>query len=245
MMKIQIYFAIFFLFASAQLWSQENKDMRIPLIGEMAPEFTAESTMGKINFPSDYYMKWKILFSHPGDFTPVCSSEFLELAALQEDFEKLNTRLVAISTDGLNSHLEWVKSMESINYKGRGPVKIKFPIVSDNTLEISRKYGMIHSYASTTRDVRGVFIIDPGDRIRAIFFYPFNVGRNLDEIKRTLVALQTTDDNKVLTPANWMPGQDVMIPSPKSTGDAEKMVRKADPDLYSVTWYMWFRKSKK
>jgi peroxiredoxin 2/4 len=241
-MKTNIYFTIVLIFFSLRIFSQEIKETRIPLIGEMAPEFTAESTTGKIKFPDDYFTKWKILFSHPGDFTPVCSTEILELAAMQEDFDKLDAKLIVLSVDGLNSHLEWIRSLESVNYKNRGPVKIKFPIVSDVNLVISKKYGMIHSYVSTTRDVRGVFIIDPSDRIRSIFFYPFDIGRNIDEIKRALIALQTSEKMNVLTPADWRPGQDVLIKSPKSKDEAEKMANKNDPALYSVTWYMWFKK---
>jgi len=130
---------------------------------------------------------------------------------MQEDFEKLNTRLIVISTDAVSSHIEWVKSLETIKYKGREPQKIRFPLVSDKNLEISRKYGMIHSFSSTTKDVRGVFIVDPDEKIEAIFFYSMNVGRNMDEIKRTLIALQTAEKNNVLIPANWNVGQDVMI----------------------------------
>jgi peroxiredoxin 2/4 len=238
-----IYYVLMMLFlCSGTLFSQEVKDTRIPLIGEMAPEFTAESTMGKINFPGDYYMKWKILFSHPADFTPVCSTEILELAAMQDEFSKLNTKVVVLSVDGLNSHMEWVRSLETIKYKGHDLVKIKFPLVSDHDLVISRKYGMVHSYVSTSRDVRGVFIIDPSDKIRAIFFYPNDVGRNLNEIERTLVALQTAEKKNVVMPANWEPGQDVMIKSPKTAEEAEKLSKKNDPGLYSVAWYMWFKK---
>ena len=223
-------------------YSQDSTVARIPLIGEPAPKFTAESTNGKITFPDGNNSKWTILFSHPADFTAVCSSEILELAAMQEDFEKLNTRLIVISTDAVSSHIEWVKSLETIKYKGREPSKIRFPLVSDKSLEISRKYGMIHSFSSTTKDVRGVFIVDPDEKIEAIFFYPMNVGRNMDEIKRTLVALQTAEKNNVLVPANWNAGQDVMIPSPKTSADADKLLKKITPGLYYLTWYMWFKK---
>jgi len=243
-MKRIIGIIMVLLFSLNQIWSQENKETRIPLLGEMAPQFTAESTKGKITFPDDYEMKWKILFSHPSDFTPVCSSEIIELAFMQEDFEKLGTKLVVMSTDGLESHIEWNKSLETIKYKGKTTPKINFPLVADKTLAISKKYGMIHSYTSVTRDVRGVFIIDPNVRIRAIFFYPFDVGRNIDEIKRTLIALQTTEKKNVLTPANWIPGQDYLLYAPKSTVDAEKLSQKHDPDLYSLDWYMWFQKNK-
>lgn len=230
------------VFTATLLFSQNTSEVRIPLIGETAPSFTGESTRGKITFPDDYYGKWKILFSHPASFTPVCTSELIELARMQADLEKLNTRVVVISTDGLNSHIAWVKSIESIHYEGKDPVKVNFPIISDNNLEISRKYGMIHSYTSTTRDIRGVFIIDENDKIRATFFYPMNVGRNMDEIKRTLIALQTAEDKNVLTPANWTPGKDVLIPSPKTEAEADKLASKKDPDLREIVWYMWFKK---
>jgi peroxiredoxin 2/4 len=222
--------------------AQDSNETRIPLIGEPAPKFTAESTTGTINFPDDYYAKWKILFSHPADFTAVCSSEILELANLQEDFKKLNAQLVVVSTDAVSSHIEWVKSLESVQYKSREPVKINFPLVSDKSMEVSRAYGMIHSYSSTTKDVRGVFIINPDNKIRAVFFYPMEIGRNLDEIKRTLIALQTAEKNDVLIPADWQPGQDVMLHSPKTSAEADKLSEKETPGVYSVNWYMWFKK---
>ncbi|MCX6282362.1 MAG: peroxiredoxin [Bacteroidetes bacterium] len=222
--------------------SQDTLRTRIPLIGETAPSFTAESTNGALTFPDNNNSKWTILFSHPADFTPVCSSEILELAAMQEDFEKLNTRLMVISTDAVSSHIEWIKSLESVKYKGKETNKIKFPLISDKNLSISRKYGMLQTSASSTKDVRGVFIINPEDKIAAIFFYPLNIGRNMDEIKRTLIALQTAEKYNVLIPANWTPGQDVMIPSPKTSADAEKLMKQKSSDLQYLTWYIWFRK---
>jgi len=246
-MKRTIGIVIILMLSLTSILSQENKEnkeIRIPLLGEMAPQFTAESTKGKIVFPDDYELKWKILFSHPSDFTPVCSSEIIELALMQKDFNKLEAKLIVVSTDGLESHIEWVKSMESIKYRGKPTPKIDFPLVADKSLAISKKYGMIHSYTSSTRDVRGVFIIDPSDRIRAIFFYPFDVGRNIEEIKRTLIALQTTEKKNVLTPANWVPGQDYLLHPPKSMLDSEKLSKKNDPDLYSLDWYLWFQKAR-
>ena len=243
-MKKSPYLILLLLFGTNLLFSQDNKDIRIPLIGETAPSFTAESTNGKITFPDDYYGKWKILFSHPAAFTPVCSSELIELAEMQKDLDKMDTKVIVISTDGINSHIAWKKSMESIRYKDLETPKINFPMISDNGLEVSRKYGMIHSYSSTTRDIRGVFIIDPNDKIRAIFFYPMNVGRNMDEIKRTVMALQMADGKNVLTPANWLPGGEVLIPAPKTEADADKLAAKNDPDLHELAWYMWFTKMK-
>ncbi|MEI7500886.1 MAG: peroxiredoxin [Bacteroidota bacterium] len=243
-MKTIFVILLFLLFSTNQIWSQENKETRIPLLGEFAPQFTAESTKGKITFPDDYVMKWKILFSHPSDFTPVCSSEIIELASIQEDFEKLETQLVVVSTDGLASHVEWVTSLEAVKYKGKTTHKINFPLVADDKLEVSKKYGMIHSYTGITRDVRGVFIIDPNDRIRAIFFYPSDVGRNIEEIKRTLIALQTSEKLNVLTPANWKPGQDYLLHAPKSKAAANDLLQKHDPDLYSLDWYFWLQKAR-
>lgn len=228
------------LLITVTAWNQDY-NTRIPLIGEMTPEFTSKTTVGEIKFPDDYYMKWKIIFSHPGDFTSVCSSEILYLASMYDDFKKLNAEIFVLSTDGLSSHMAWVESLEGISYPGDEPVKIKFPLIPDPTLEISKKFGMIHSYTSNTRDVRGVFIIDPHNRISAIMFYPMDIGRNMDEIKRTLIALQTAEKHHVLTPANWTPGQDVMIPSPSTKKEAEKMEKMKKPGQRSLSWYMWFK----
>jgi peroxiredoxin (alkyl hydroperoxide reductase subunit C) len=243
-MKRSYFIILFALLVASNLFSQDNKEVRIPLIGETAPSFTAESTNGKITFPDDYYGKWKILFSHPAAFTPVCSSELIEIADMQEDFDRLDTKIIVVSTDGLNSHLAWKKSMEEIRYHDKQTPKINFPLISDNNLEVSKKYGMIHSYSSTTKDIRGVFIVDPNEKIRAIFFYPMNVGRNIDEIKRTLIALQMADHKNVLTPANWMPGDAVLIPAPKTEADADKLAAKNDPDLHELAWYMWLKNVK-
>lgn len=219
----------------------QDYNTRIPLLGEMTPEFTVQSTMGEINFPDDYNMKWKVIFSHPADFTAVCSSEILYLASKYDEFKKLNTEFLVLSTDGLSSHMAWVESLESINYPGDEPQKIEFPLIADPNLEISKKFGMIHSYTSNTRDVRGVFIIDPHNRISAIMFYPMDIGRNIDEIKRALIALQTADKHHVLIPANWNPGDDVMLPSPSTQKEAEKMEKMKVKGRRSLNWYMWFQ----
>jgi peroxiredoxin (alkyl hydroperoxide reductase subunit C) len=200
------------LFAATGLWSQQKNDSKIPLIGSDAPSFTAMSTNGRISFPDQYGNKWKILFSHPRDFTPVCSSELLELAQKQDDFDKLGVQLVVLSTDTLYQHHSWKKTLDTLQYKNRDPEVIHFPLIDDNSKRLSLLYGMLHTPYSTTQDVRGVFVIDPKNKIRAIFFYPSEVGRNTDEIERTVIALQTSDKEKVLTPANWKPGDDVFIP---------------------------------
>ncbi len=241
-MKRIIFLLIVNIIFVGRVWSQEKEITRIPLLGEMAPEFTAQSTAGKIHFPDDYSMKWKILFSHPADFTPVCSSEILQLASMQGEFEKLHTKIIVVSTDGLNSHIAWVKSLETICYPGNEPVKIKFPLVSDPDFQISKKFGMIHSYTSNTKDVRGVFIIDPNDKVCAIFFYPHNIGRNMEEIKRTLIALQTSDKYDVLTPANWTPGCDVLVKNPVDKEKSKVQGEDMNTNKSNFPWYMSFKK---
>ncbi len=217
------------------LWSQEIRFVKVPLVGEQAPLFTATSTNGTINFPVDFGRKWKILFSHPQDFTPVCSTELMELAYSQSEFDKLNVALAVVSTDPLDMHVQWKKAMEGINYQGRGTVKISFPLIDDDKLVVAREYGMIHPSSNTTKDVRGVFIIDPDDVIQAMFFYPMNVGRNIDEILRTVTALQTARKSHVMTPANWQIGKDVLVPL-KPVTEKEKKVSS------DVAWFMTFRK---
>ncbi len=213
-----------------------------PYIGQHAPSFKAQATTGNINFPDDFFTKWKILFSHPADFTPVCTSEIMALAEKQENFKKLNTALIVISTDGLNSHIEWVKSIESISIVGKENVKINFPLVSDVSTEISKKYNLLRKDTILRKDLRAVIFIDPDNKIRAILNYPDNIGRNTDEIERILIALQTADNNEVLTPANWKPGKDVLIPSPKTMEESDNLKAKNKSGYYSLAWYLWYRK---
>jgi peroxiredoxin (alkyl hydroperoxide reductase subunit C) len=217
------------------LWSQEIKYIKVPLVGEEAPSFTASSTNGTINFPADYGRKWKILVSHPQDFTPVCSSELIELALAQSSFDKLNTALAVISADPLDQHIQWKKAMEEINYQGRGVAKIKFPLIDDDKLIVSRQYGMIHPASNSTKDVRGVFVVDPDNIIQAIFFYPMNIGRNIDELLRTVEALQTSKANNILTPANWKKGNDVLVL-------VKPVTAKEKEGTTEVAWFMTFKK---
>jgi peroxiredoxin 2/4 len=236
-----ILIVVFFIF-SYNTWAQTESYLAGPLTSGKAPSFSATSTMGLINFPADYFGKWKILFSHPSAFTPVCTSEIIALAQKQEEFKKLKTQLVVFSTDGLNSHMEWVKSIESIEYDGFTPVTIDFPLVSDTEFTISKRYGLLQGGKDATLNIRGVVFIDPDDKIRAFFHYPNSIGRNVDEIIRTLIALQTQDRYNVLTPADWQPGEEVLIESPGSREEAEKLERKKRGNLRKVTWYMWYRR---
>ncbi|MEM3944145.1 MAG: peroxiredoxin, partial [Thermofilaceae archaeon] len=170
---------------------------RFPLLGEKVPSFTAKTTHGVINFPDDYKGKWIVLFSHPADFTPVCTTEFVAFQKRFEEFQKLNVQLIGLSIDQVFSHIKWVEWI-----KEKLGVEIKFPIIADDTGEIAKKYGMIHP-GKGTNTVRAVFIIDPNGILRAVFYYPQELGRNIDEILRAVKALQVSDQHKVAMPANW------------------------------------------
>ena len=208
----------------------------IPLIGEETPKFKAESTNGPINFPKDFGSNWKLILSHPKDFTPVCSSEILELASMQEDFKDLNVDIILISADPLYQHFNWKERIEQITYKNREPVKINFAMVEDEKMRIAYKYGMLHYRVSTSEYVRGVFIIDPDNIVRLVQFYPVQIGRNMVELKRAVIALQTNEKDGVFTPANWELGDDVLLP----WHDKEVL---SDPDVYQLDFFMTFKKS--
>ena len=223
------------------------QEERIPLIGEDAPAFEANTTGGKVNFHADYKGKWVILFSHPADFTPVCSTEFMTFAAMSDDFKKLNTELLGLSIDSIHSHIGWLRSLCNIEW---GPHKkgeeIPFPVIEDVSMNVASKYGMVHD-PNTTSAVRATFIIDPKGIIRTILYYPASTGRNMEEIKRIVIALQKADKDNCATPANWQPGDDVIIPAPGSCGAVKDRTDevKANKDLYSLDWYLTFRKEKK
>jgi peroxiredoxin (alkyl hydroperoxide reductase subunit C) len=223
--------------------AQNLGNQRIPLIGSAAPSFKSQSTVGPVSFPDDFGKKWKILFAHPRDFTPVCSSEVLELAHRQDEFIQLNTQIIVISVDKLVSHQNWKADLEQIDYKGHGKLKINFPLVVDSSFAICDSYGMLDTKSGRGKSVRGVFFVDPQNEIRAFYFYPIEVGRNTDEIIRTLKALQKHDDNpQVVLPANWQPGDDVMIPF--LTVEDKEELKKPDPKVHYINWYMIYKKSK-
>jgi len=245
---------ILFVAASCvTLWSQkidksskaasanEDRNFRIPLIGEKAPSFTAESTNGTINFPEDFGHKWKILFSHPKDFTPVCSTEILELAHLQDQFNQMGVKLVVVSTDRLETHVQWKKALEMVKLDNRDLVKIKFPLIDDENIAVAKMYGMIHPETNSTRSVRGVFIIDPDNIIQAIYFYPMNIGRSTDELLRMVAALQLSSKDKVLTPVNWKEGKDVLVKTPPKTVGNSQASEMAG--YYNPAWFLWYKKS--
>lgn len=218
---------------------------RMPLIGDQAPSFKAKTTMGDINFPEDYKGKWVILFSHPADFTPVCTTEFMTFASMQEDFRKLNTELIGLSIDSIYAHIAWLRTIkEKIEYKGMKNVEVLFPVIEDLKMEVAKAFGMLQPNASTTQAVRAVFIMDPKNTVRAILYYPLSMGRNMDEIMRMIIAMQKADKEQIATPANWQPGDDVIIPPPGSCGAAKERVESQDDSKYCLDWFMCFKKDK-
>lgn len=217
---------------------------RMPLIGDKAPEFKAVTTQGEINFPADFNGKWVILFSHPADFTPVCTTEFMTFASMMEDFEKLNVQLVGLSVDSLYAHIAWLRKIQELEWKGLKNINVTFPLVEDIKMEIAKKYGMIQPNQSNTQAVRAVFIIDPKGIIRTILYYPLSTGRNFDEIKRIVLALQKTDKDNCATPADWRPGDDVIIPPAGSCGTAKDRMESKDDSMYCLDWFMCFKKEK-
>jgi peroxiredoxin (alkyl hydroperoxide reductase subunit C) len=227
---------------------QEIKEERLsmPLIGDVAPSFKAKTTMGEINFPEDYKGKWVILFSHPADFTPVCTTEFMTFALMQEELKKLNTELIGLSIDSIYAHIAWLRTIkEKIEFNGMKNIEVKFPLIEDLRMDVAKKYGMVQPNASTTQAVRAVFIIDDNAKVRAILYYPLSSGRNMQEIKRLVIAIQKADKEGIATPANWQPGDDVIIPPPGSCGAAKDRVESKEEGKYCLDWFMCLRKDKK
>lgn len=221
---------------------EQELTVAMPRIGDMAPEFEAITTQGIINFPTDFSGEWVILFSHPADFTPVCTSEFITFAYLEEKFAKANCKLVGLSIDGLYSHIAWLRTIkEKIEFHGMKNIEVKFPLIEDITMEIAKKYGMIQPGESKTQAVRAVFFIDPKGTIRAIIYYPLSLGRNFDEIYRALIAMQTSDKFLVATPADWNPGDDVIISPAGSCGAAEERMTSTD-ELKCEDWFFCTKK---
>lgn len=227
---------------------QLNKEevIMMPRIGDKAPSFKAVTTQGEINFPEDYTGKWKILFSHPADFTPVCTSEFMTFANMKDEFDALNCQLVGLSVDGLYSHIAWLRTIkEKIEYKGMKNVEVTFPLIEDITMDVAKAYGMIQPAEATTKAVRAVFYVDPNNIIRTIIYYPLSLGRNFDELKRVLIGLQTADAYNVALPADWRPGDDVIVPPAGSCGVAKERMESKDEEQTCYDWFFCTRKLSK
>lgn len=207
-----------------------NEVMTMPRIGDQAPDFEALTTTGKLKF-SDYNKdSWVIMFSHPADFTPVCTTELSAFATEEDYFASKNTKLIGLSIDSIHSHVAWVN-----NVKKNLGILMKFPIIADIDMKVAKLYGMLQPGESETAAVRAVFFIDPTGKIRLIMYYPLNVGRNMAEIKRVLDALQTSDKYKVAIPLNWEPGDKVIVPPPKTV---EEMEEREKSDYEMVDFYL-------
>lgn len=217
---------------------------RLPLIGDKAPSFTALTTNGTVHFPEDYKGKWVLFFSHPSDFTPVCTTEFMTMASMKEDFRKMNVELLGLSVDSLYSHIAWIRKIEELEWNGMKNVKIDFPVIADLNTKVSTKYGMLQPNVSTTQAVRAVFVIDPEGIIRSITYYPLTTGRNFAEIKRMIQAIQKSDETHNSTPANWQPGDDLIISTPVTVSDAQAGMASTNEDEYTLDWFLRFRKDK-
>ena len=217
----------------------------MPLIGDKAPAFEAVTTQGKISFPKDYEGKWVILFSHPADFTPVCTTEFMTFASMAKELEALNVHLIGLSVDSLYAHIAWLRKIQELEWKNYKNLEVKFPLIEDIKMEVAGKFGMIQPNQSTTQAVRAVFFIDPKGIIRTIMYYPLSIGRNFDEIKRVILGLQKVDKDGVALPADWRPGDDTIIPTPGSCGAAKERMEDNSADKYCLDWFMCFKKEKK
>ncbi len=214
----------------------------LPRIGDPAPAFKAVTTQGEIDFPKQYEGRWVILFSHPADFTPVCTSEFITFASMEQQFEEANCKLVGLSVDGIYSHIAWLRTIkEKISYRGHTDVEVTFPLIEDITMNVAKAYGMIQPNEDTTKAVRAVFFIDPKGIIRAMVYYPLSLGRNFDELYRMLIAMKAADAFGIATPADWRPGDDVII-SPAANCSSAKNRMEGNEDMVCQDWFFCSRK---
>jgi peroxiredoxin 2/4 len=221
-----------------------NATCSLPMIGDEAPAFKAPTTQGEIDFPAQYKGKWVILFSHPADFTPVCTTEFMSFAKLYPQFQALNCELIGLSIDSGYSHIAWLRTIaEKIEWKDMKGIQVTFPVIADPMGTVAILYGMLQPKADTTKAVRAVFFIDPEGMVRAMLYYPLSNGRNFDEILRLLVAMQTSDEHQIATPADWQPGDEVIIPPPGSCGAAKSRVDDADGEGYRcLDWFLCLKR---
>jgi len=211
--------------------TQTSERPRITL-GGPAPDFEQDSTHGPLKL-SNYTSKgkWVVLFSHPADFTPVCTTEFVGFTKLAPEFEKRNVQLIGLSVDSIYSHIAWLRNIEQTH-----EVQVPFPLVSDLDQRVAQLYGMVHTPMNATMTVRCVFVIDPKQNVRAMIYYPMQAGRNMQEILRLVDALQTGDQNACATPANWNKGEEVIVPAPKTHAAAKE--REQDKGLHVKQWYL-------
>lgn len=222
----------------------QEKAVNFPLIGTPAPSFVADTTQGEINFPADYQGKWVVLFSHPADFTPVCTTEFMTFADMHDEFRELNTELVGLSIDSIHAHLGWLNAIRDYSWDGIENPEVEFPVIADIKMEVAGKYGMLQGESDTSA-VRAVFFIDPEGIIRTTLYYPASLGRNFAEIKRILLGLQKADKDSVALPANWEPGKDVIVPPPGTCGAIKERRELVKNEGYEMKdWFLTFKKDR-
>ncbi|CDZ74710.1 putative peroxiredoxin [Peptoniphilus sp. ING2-D1G] len=222
----------------------QERNTSFPIIGRPAPKFTANTTQGVINFPDDYEGKWVILFSHPADFTPVCTTEFMTFSSIYDELQELNTDLVGLSIDSLHSHLGWIEAIKGYTWKDIENPVIQFPVIDDIKMDVANKYGMIQGESDSSA-VRAVFFVDPKGIMRTILYYPASLGRNFDEIKRILIGLQKNDSDKVALPADWKPGDPVIVPPPSTAEGIKERMEEAKNNNYTmIDWYLSFKEDK-
>ncbi|MDR3074784.1 MAG: peroxiredoxin [Candidatus Methanoplasma sp.] len=222
--------------------TENETTLKMPLIGDKSPEFKATTTQGVINFPQDFKGKWIVFFSHPADFTPVCTTEFMTFAHRAKELADINTVLVGLSVDSLSSHIAWLRKIKELKWKDMEGVDVEFPLIEDISMTIANKFGMIMPGQSNTQAVRAVFVIDPEGTIRLILYYPLNIGWNFDEIKRVVMALQQADGGKCATPMDWKPGEDTVIPAPRSMDQAKERAKMEGDKRCYVDWFLCFNK---
>jgi peroxiredoxin 2/4 len=211
----------------------------MPRIGDPAPHFTAVTTEGEVDFPGDYRGKWVILFSHPADFTPVCTTEFMTFASMQKQFAAYNTQLLGLSVDGLYSHIAWLRRIkEKVAFRDLKDVEVTFPVIEDVSMNVAKKYGMIMPGEDSTKAVRAVFVIDPKGTIRVVIYYPLSLGRNFGELLRVVKALQTADHFGVATPADWQPGERVILAAPSSASAARERMEGSADGVECTDWFL-------
>lgn len=209
---------------------EDKSTFTMPRIGDVAPDFKALTSVGELQFSEYNKGSWVIFFSHPADFTPVCTTELTEFARREEEFKKMNTKLLGLSIDSIHSHIAWIN-----NVKKNLGVTMRFPLIADIDMSVSKRYGMLQPGESETAAVRAVFFIDPNGKIRLIMYYPLNVGRNMEEVVRVLQALQAADQHKIACPLNWKPGEKVIVPPPKTVAAMEER-EKSDYEM--VDFYL-------
>jgi len=220
---------------------EENKEPKVPRIGDMAPEFHALTTQGEMHFPKDYLGSWVVLFAYEADFTPVSTTEIMMLASMVQEFKAIGATIIGISTDSIYSHIAWIRKIKELSWKEIKHIEIGFPLISDRTQEITRKFNMSYTNQSTSFKVNSLYIIDPQGRIRLMHYDPTVVGRNSNEIMRLLIALQKTNQDMVVTPVNWLPNEDIILIPPEVCKAAIERTDNIKEGQYCLDWFLCFQ----